>query len=49
MRGAIPLLPNTPSWHGAELKKAQGQIYLTFTFTFSALSYCALLVNIKSL
>jgi hypothetical protein len=20
--------PNTPSWHGAQLKKAQGQLYL---------------------
>jgi hypothetical protein len=29
MRGAIPPLPNTPSWRGAQLKKeAQGQLYL---------------------
>jgi hypothetical protein len=28
MRGAIPPLPNTPSWHGTQSKKAQGQIYL---------------------
>jgi len=28
MRGAIPPLPNTPSWRGAEFKKAQGQLYL---------------------
>jgi hypothetical protein len=28
MRGAIPPLPSTPSWRGAQLKKAQGQIYL---------------------
>jgi len=26
MRGAIPPLPNTPSWRGAQLKKAQGQL-----------------------
>jgi len=28
MRGAIPPLPNTPSWRGAQLKKARGQLYL---------------------
>jgi cell division protein FtsN len=28
MRGAIPPLPNTHSWRGAQLKKAQGQLYL---------------------
>jgi len=28
MRGAIPQLPHTPSWRGAQLKKAQGQLYL---------------------
>jgi hypothetical protein len=28
MRGAIPPLPNTPSWRGAQLqRKAQGQLY----------------------
>jgi hypothetical protein len=32
MSGAIPPLPNTPSWCGAQLKrKAQGQLYLYFT------------------
>jgi hypothetical protein len=30
MSGAIPPLPNTPSWSGARLKKAQEQLYLTF-------------------
>jgi hypothetical protein len=30
MSGAIPSLPNTSSWRGAQLK-AQGQLYL-FTF-----------------
>jgi hypothetical protein len=24
--------PNTPSWHGAQLKKAQGQLYLYLIF-----------------
>jgi len=28
---AIPPLPNMPSWHGAQLKKAQGY---NFTFNF---------------
>jgi hypothetical protein len=28
MSGAIPPLPNTPSWRGARLKEAQGQLYL---------------------
>jgi hypothetical protein len=27
MRGAIPPLPNTPSWRGAKLRKAQKQHY----------------------
>jgi hypothetical protein len=28
MSGAIQPLPNTPSWPGAHLEKAQGQLYL---------------------
>jgi len=28
MRGAIVPIPNTPSWRGAQLKEAQGQLYL---------------------
>jgi hypothetical protein len=28
MRGAIPPVPNTPSWRGAQLKNAQGQLCL---------------------
>jgi hypothetical protein len=28
MSGAIPPLPNMPSWRGAQLKEAQGQLYL---------------------
>jgi hypothetical protein len=31
MRGAIPPFRNTPSWRGAQLKKAQGQLCFTFT------------------
>jgi hypothetical protein len=31
MRGAILPLPNTPSWRGAPLKKAQGQLYRKIT------------------
>jgi hypothetical protein len=31
MSGAIPSLPNTPSWHGAQLKHRDN---FTFTFTF---------------
>jgi hypothetical protein len=27
MSGAIPPLPNTPSWRGDQLKKSQGQLY----------------------
>jgi hypothetical protein len=27
MSGAIPPLPNTPSWGGAQLRKAQRQLY----------------------
>jgi hypothetical protein len=31
MSGAIPPLPNTPSWRGAQ-KKAQGQLYFTLLY-----------------
>jgi hypothetical protein len=31
--GAIPLFPNTPSWRSAQLKNAQGQLYLYCTHT----------------
>jgi hypothetical protein len=32
MSGAIPPLPNTSSWHGAQLKEAQGQqLFLILT------------------
>jgi len=29
-RGAIPPLPNTPSWRGAQLKESTGTLPLTF-------------------
>jgi hypothetical protein len=32
MGGAIPPLPNTPSWRGAQLGGAQGQLYLFLRF-----------------
>jgi hypothetical protein len=32
MSGAIPPLPNTPSWHGAQLKDRD---YFTFTFIYA--------------
>jgi hypothetical protein len=32
MHGAILALPNTPSCRGAQLKKAQGQLYLLPTY-----------------
>jgi len=28
MSGSVPPLPSTPSWRGAQFKKAQGQLYL---------------------
>jgi hypothetical protein len=32
IRGSVPILPNTPSWHGAELKKkGQAQLYFYLT------------------
>jgi hypothetical protein len=30
MRGAIPPFPNTSSWRGAQLKKAQEQLYISW-------------------
>jgi hypothetical protein len=38
MRGAIPPIPNTPSWRGAQLKKHR-DLYL---FTRAALKFCEL-------
>jgi hypothetical protein len=37
MSGAIPPLPNTPSWRGTHLKKHRDN----FTFTFNRRSHCA--------
>jgi hypothetical protein len=31
MLEATPPLPNTPSWRGAQFKKAWGQLYLLYT------------------
>jgi hypothetical protein len=33
MRGSIPPLPNTPSWHGALLKKERKLLILEYTDT----------------
>jgi hypothetical protein len=42
MSGAIPPLPNTPSWRGAQLKKeAQGQLYLYLLTLMYILSVAA--------
>jgi len=32
MSGAIPPLPDTPSWRGAQLKKSQGKLYYTLLY-----------------
>jgi len=32
MRGLIPPLPNTPSWHGAQFKKKNHRDNFTLTF-----------------
>jgi hypothetical protein len=32
MCGAMPPLPNTPSWLGAQFKKAQGLLYFTLLY-----------------
>jgi len=37
MSGAIHPLSNTPSWCGAQLQKAEGQLYI-FTLSIMALS-----------
>jgi len=40
MHGAIPPLPNTPSWRGAQSKKkAQGQLYLYLAMILCALGF----------
>jgi len=35
MGGAIPPLPNTPSWRRTQLKKAQGHLYLVRYWPFA--------------
>jgi hypothetical protein len=37
MSGAIPPLPNTPSWPGAQLKKAQAQLYVYLHIIFKGM------------
>jgi hypothetical protein len=37
MSGAIPPVPSTPSWHGAQLKKVQRQLYLLPLLVYSTL------------
>jgi len=39
--GAIPPLLNTPSWRVAQLKEAQGQLYLYLTFMEYLLCVCS--------
>jgi len=49
MRGAIPSLPNTPSWRGDHLKKeAQGQLYLyIYLYLYLYLTYCVCNIVLK--
>jgi predicted membrane protein len=45
MRGATPPFPNTSSWRGVHLNKAQGQLYFTllyFTLLYFTLLYFTL-------
>jgi hypothetical protein len=37
MSGAIPPLPNMPSWHGAKLKKHRNNFYFTLPYRKSKL------------
>jgi hypothetical protein len=43
-RAVIPL-PNTPSWHGAQIKKAQGLHYL-YLFHFHGISYSLVIMTV---
>jgi len=53
MSGAIPPLPNTPSWRGAQLKTSDRENFIfifIFTFTFtSALSEVIKMLKLHSL
>jgi hypothetical protein len=46
IRGAIPPLPNTPSWRGAQLRKAQRQLHLYLCLTRSEEKSCVLVVPV---
>jgi hypothetical protein len=39
--GAIPPLPSMPSWHGAQVKKSQGQLYLYLLINNSIVYFSA--------
>jgi hypothetical protein len=48
MRGAITPFPNTPSWCGTQLKKAQGQLYIYLAHTCMLCIFvelCSLVLN----
>jgi hypothetical protein len=47
MSGAIPPPPNTSSLRGAQLKKAQGQLYLYVYLSLSSLYICRKFINIS--
>jgi hypothetical protein len=40
MSGAIPSIPHTPSWRGAQLKETQGQIYF---YLYENIVFCCLI------
>jgi hypothetical protein len=48
MSGAIPPLPNTPSWRGVQLKKAQGQLHVYLKVTFEINTGKYLTVHFRS-
>jgi len=48
MRGAMPLLPNTPSWHGAQLKKGQEDLYLIMQQKLIIKQYCHMTFKLTS-
>jgi hypothetical protein len=49
VRGAIPPLPNSPSWRGAYYKKAQGQLLLYFTLHYFNFTLSSPLTSISPL
>jgi hypothetical protein len=47
MSGAVLPPPNTPSWHGAQLGGAQGQLYLYLIFSAASISeFCTAIVSL---